>query len=253
MPTIEENFHWARAETWSDHGEEWSSGFGDSHMMWHGFIMPRIARHLPCANALEIACGHGRCTRFLAMRCERLWAVDLTHEVVEACRQRLSVFTNIEYAKTDGKTLPMIPDASLDFAFSWDSLVHAEADVLDSYVAELARTLRPGGCGFLHHSNLGAHAGPDGVIAVANKHWRAESMTAARFRDACARVGLVCLAQELIPWGGAEYIDCFSSFLRPASPIDHATVIRHHSAFLVEAGHLRQLNGLYAPPPLAPK
>lgn len=216
MPSIEENLAWARAEAWSDHGEEWSSGFGDSHFMWYGFLLPRIARHLPCEQGLEIACGHGRCTRFLARNCARLWAVDLTQEVVDVCRERLAAFPNIQYAKTDGKTLPMVPDSSIDFAFSWDSLVHAERDVLDSYAKELGRVLKPGGYAFIHHSNLGAYRNDGGEITVKHKHWRAETMTAELMRESCKAAGLACVAQELIPWGGQEFTDCFSYVIKPA-------------------------------------
>ena len=51
----------------------------------------------------------------------------------------------------------MVADRSVDFAFSFDSLVHADAEVLDAYAAELARTLAPDGVAFIHHSNLGAY------------------------------------------------------------------------------------------------
>jgi hypothetical protein len=50
----------------------------------------------------------------------------------------------------------MIENGSIDFAFSFDSLVHAESDVMSSYAHELARVLKPGGVAFLHHSNLDA-------------------------------------------------------------------------------------------------
>ena len=32
----------------------------------------------------------------------------------------------------------MIPDASIDFVFSFDSLVHAEADVIQAYLGDAA-------------------------------------------------------------------------------------------------------------------
>ena len=54
-------------------------------------------------------------------------------------------------------SLPMVEDQSIDFAFSFDSLVHVESDVLMGYLAELARTLKPEGVAFLHHSNYGSY------------------------------------------------------------------------------------------------
>jgi hypothetical protein len=46
----------------------------------------------------------------------------------------------------------MIADGSIDLAFSFDSLVHAEADVLSFYLAQLATKLRSDGVAFIHHS-----------------------------------------------------------------------------------------------------
>lgn len=252
MPSIQENLGWALESAWKDHGEEWSSGFGNSHFMWHGFILPRIARHLPCERGLEIACGHGRCTRYLATQCEKLWAVDLTQEVVDVCRGRLSAFRNIEYAKTDGMSLPMVADASVDFAFSWDSLVHAEEDVLAGYAKDLGRVLKPGGFGFLHHSNLGAFRGASGEITVEHKHWRAESMTAEKFRAACVASGLVCITQELVPWGGAQAIDCLSYFTRPLTPMKQDPLVIENTGFQAEAANLMRLSKAYAWPRATP-
>jgi SAM-dependent methyltransferase len=246
MPTFEENLGWARSDVWEDHGEEWSSGFGDSRRMWFGFILPRLIDRLPVRSAVEIACGHGRCTRFLAAHVEHLMAVDIAAEIVDTCAQRLSDLDNISYHVNDGRTLPA-SDQSVDFVFSWDSLVHAEVDVLDAYVQEIARVLRPGGAAFLHHSNLGAYVDPTSrEVSVEVTHWRGATMTAARLRDRAAQSGLHCPVQELIPWGGAELIDCFSTLV--ASPVgDRDTIVVEHTGFLDEAARLRRIADLYRP------
>jgi SAM-dependent methyltransferase len=247
VPSIEENLGWARSEAWADHGEEWSSGFGDTFLLWHGFLLPRFGRHLPCRRAVEIACGHGRITRFLAPRCDHLVAIDLAEDIVESCRHRLAGHTNIRYAVNDGRSLPGVEDASVDLVVSWDSLVHAEQDVLDSYVHEIARTLAPGGVAFIHHSNLGAFAHEiDQATLVSSEHWRARTATAAAVRATAAASGLACTTQELIPWGGAEYIDCFSLLVRPTSEeLGRETVVVEHPDFLAEAAMLRRLLPLY--------
>ena len=66
--------------------------------------------------------------------CERLVIVDLTERCIEDCRERFADSTNIEYHVNDGRSLEMVEDGSIDFAFSFDSLVHVELDVLDAYV-----------------------------------------------------------------------------------------------------------------------
>ncbi len=62
---------------------------------------------------------------------------------------------NIEYHINDGKSLEQIQDESIDFAFSFDSLVHAESDVIQAYLEQLGKKLKPDGVGFIHHSNIG--------------------------------------------------------------------------------------------------
>jgi len=51
----------------------------------------------------------------------------------------------------------MIQDKSIDFVFSFDSLVHAEAKVIEAYLNQLAMKLSQNGIGFIHHSNLGKY------------------------------------------------------------------------------------------------
>lgn len=250
MPSLEWNRTWFGLEAaWEDHGEEWSRSFGDTDLLWHGLIRPRIRHSLPAGVGVEIACGHGRCTRFLAAECVQLIAIDLSQEILDVCAARLSDLDNVTYRVTDGMTLP-VEDGSVDFVFSWDSLVHAEVDVLDAYVEEIARVLRPGGSAFLHHSNFGQYFDPVvGADPEEPKHLRATTMTAQRLRERCREVGIACVVQELIPWGGrAKYIDCFS-LLRNLGGADVEPIVFEHSGFETELRNLRRLQQLYQPPP----
>lgn len=60
-------------------------------------------------------------------------------------------------------------DDSIDLAFSFDSLVHAEQDVLAGYLSVFATKLKPGGTAVLHHSNLGQFGYLRGLRAI--KRW----------------------------------------------------------------------------------
>jgi len=42
--------------------------------------------------------------------------------------------THIEYFINDGRSLDMLENNSIDFAFSFDSLLHAEIDVMHAYI-----------------------------------------------------------------------------------------------------------------------
>jgi SAM-dependent methyltransferase len=247
LPTLGENRSWSTYH-WSDAGEEWSTGFGDTYRLWSGFLLPRIGDLLPAARVLEIAPGFGRLTEHLRKVAEHLVVVDMTPECIEACRRRFEGATNIEYHVNDGQALPMIADRSIDFAFSWDSLVHVESGPLSSYLRELGRVLRPGGTAFLHHSNLGDYLDPSsGRAVVSVDHWRASSVNAALVREECRQGELECLTQELIPWGGKEFIDAFSLLRRPLGDEARAEpLVAEHAAFLKETGNLLRLKKLYA-------
>lgn len=215
MPSVEQNLHqWSRHD-WSSRGDEWSVGYGGTDAMWAWTIQPRIAVLLPTDHILEIAPGFGRVTQFLIPACRRLTVVDLTRRCVDACRERFAGVPNIDYHVNDGRSLDMVPDEAVDFAFSWDSLIHAERDVLAAYLDELGRKLKPGGSALLHHSNVDAYRGTDGQLTIDNTHWRAESLSATAFAADANAAGLLCTVQELVPWGGEPFTDCLSLVHRP--------------------------------------
>jgi hypothetical protein len=104
---------------------------------WEHAILPRIRDHLPTQTILEIAPGFGRWTHYLKDYCRELWIVDRIGECIEACRQRFASDSHVHCYLNDGRSLPMIPDASVDFVFSFDSLVYTKRDVVEAYLREL--------------------------------------------------------------------------------------------------------------------
>lgn len=244
---IKENLgFWARYE-WPARGDEWSAALGGTRAMWDCIIRPRISRLLPARSILEIAPGHGRCTQFLLDQCKELTIVDLVPECIAACRQRFGERDGLTYAVNDGATLPMVPDASIDLAFTWDSLVHVEGDVVRSYVRELARVLAPGGHAFIHHSNLGAYADRHAEFdRFKDFHGRAAGMSAAIMRDECQANSLHCVSQELIPWGSTGlFIDAISFLCKaPAGPTS-ATLVEEHKGWRIETETSRHIDRLF--------
>ena len=64
--------------------------------------------------------------------------VDLSEKCIEACRKGFASSSHISSHANDGKSLGMIAEKSIDFVFSFDSLAHAEADVIEAYLVQLA-------------------------------------------------------------------------------------------------------------------
>jgi len=234
VATIADNRERWQQHKWKQQGDEWSPGRSPAGtaVLWHHSIAPRIQQFLPADTILEIGPGFGRWTQFLRQHCRRLILVDLSERCIESCRARFAADSRIDYIVNDGTSLDRIADRSVDFIFSFDSLVHAEADVIGAYLAQAARKLKPGGAGFIHHSNLQAFVHPRTNQVrwfITRRNWRAESMSADEFRRLCQAAGLSCRSQELINWVGKArdadrhrldgrcipLTDCFSTFATP--------------------------------------
>jgi ubiquinone/menaquinone biosynthesis C-methylase UbiE len=263
MPTNQANLEfWNTNYDWSASGDEWSSAWGGAESQWHGTIFPRIRHHLPVHTILEIAPGFGRWTQFLTSLCKRLIVVDLSSKCIDACRARFRDSIHIDYHVNDGLTLPFIGDRSVDFIFSFDSLVHVEADIIESYVNEFGRVLKPGGTGFIHHSNLAErsersllhkflpshhrlHALVRRTGLIRQTHGRGHSVSASVFRSYAEKAGVSCVSQEKVNWGGKHTIDCLSTIQKSTTPIQRAVATLNNSHFMREANYLAQLSALY--------
>lgn len=259
MPTIEENLQeWVKIHDWTQQGEEWSLPWGRTEFLWWGTLFPRIHAFVPTDTILEIAPGFGRITHYLKDLCTNLTVVDMAEPCIEACKQRFSSCSRITYHINNGKSLDMIPDQSVDFVFSFDSLVHAESDVIEAYLSQLPRKLKPNGVGFIHHSNSGVYIPPikkslppllKGYAVKLSRHWRAESMTAGLFEKYCEQAGLQCIAQEITNWI-TKYlplpIDCFSLFTRKDSVWTRPNKVYWNMNFRHEALYLGKLARLYS-------
>ncbi len=261
MPTVQENLQsWDSTYDWKSLGEEWSSGWGSSEAQWFGALFPRVHRFLPAGNVLEIAPGYGRWTEYLKSNCERLDIVDLSENCIRACRERFASDRHIYYHVNDGKSLAGIADGSIDFAFSFDSLVHVEVDVIQGYLFELAKKLRPDGVGFFHHSNAGeyertftASSHLPGILRKSlvktqmldRQQGRALSMTAGRFEACATEAGLKCISQELINWDSRRLIDCISIVTPLASRWARANRVVRNPDFMKEADSIRRLASVY--------
>jgi SAM-dependent methyltransferase len=253
MADVQQNLSvWEDGWDWSTAGDEWSSWCGGTPALWHGALLPRIHSFVPTGTILEIAPGFGRWTQYLKDLCDELVIVDLTERCIEGCKQRFADADNIEYHVNDGRSLEMVPDQSIDFVFSFDSLVHAESDILDAYAHQLVRKLKPDGIGFIHHSNSGHLRGltsmtkrvPErvrrplvtrGVLPDAYA-WRAQSVTAESFARQCEAAGLACVSQEKINWEWGLYLlDSLTVFTPRGSRWDRPLATRRNPLFHAEA------------------
>jgi len=214
MPSILENVRRWKSFDWSARGEEWCTGFGGPDAAWEHTILPRIRAFVPTGHVLELGPGYGVWTERLRSVSDRMTLVDLAPNCIKFCRKRFGK-ANMSYHTNNGRSLSMVELGSIDFVFSFNSLVHADHEVMREYVRQLGSKMKPGTFGLIHHSNLGAYETEIGVMDRAYEHWRGRDMTAEKFRNDCRNAGLVCIHQELIPWGSERFIDTISLFGRP--------------------------------------
>ena len=97
-------------------------------------------------KVLEIGCGAGRITRALSKVFGAVYAVDISGEMVRVARQLLADRPNVHVFQNNGKDLAVLGGLQVDFAFSFIVFQHIPSrEVIESYVREVNRVLRPGG------------------------------------------------------------------------------------------------------------
>ena len=82
-----------------------------------------------------------------------LLVVDLNETCIKKTKEKLEHHV-LGYFVNNGNDLPQIRDNSQDLVFSFDSFVHIHKNVIDDYIGEIYRVLKPGGKSFIHHSWL---------------------------------------------------------------------------------------------------
>ena len=108
-------------------------------------------------RVLEIGCGAGRLTRALAGFFGRVYAVDISGEMVRRARRVLKDTKNARVFRNNGRDLTAVREnwwnrfgigeqPQIDFAFSYIVFQHIPSRaIIESYVREVNRLLRQGG------------------------------------------------------------------------------------------------------------
>lgn len=238
MPSLDWNITtWNNYKNWSNRGEEWSVAWGGSYAQWYGTILPRISLYLPCNAVLEIAPGFGRWTRFLINSCNEYCGVELSSICVNDLEK---LFNKGEFILNDGYSLEDVADNNYDFIFSFDSLVHAERDVIESYLIQIPDKLSENGVAFLHLSNLASLPKNENRCT----HAREMSVSSQFIRDFCSANNINLVLQELVNWGGEDLIDQFILIKKTNESIGAPTVIKNCN-FMLEADVCKEVYAKY--------
>lgn len=128
----------------------------------------------PTDRVLELGCGVGRIGSFVAEQCAAWHGVDISPNMVEVARDRLSSLPEgrVRLDALSRTRLEPCADASYDKAYCVAVFIHMDKEDFLIYLRELFRVLKPGGRLFFDHWNL-AH--PIG--------WRRFDMEVAQYVD----------------------------------------------------------------------
>lgn len=128
----------------------WSAGERDLDE-----LLSRLGVRLdPRDVVVDIGCGVGRLTRVIAARVARVYALDVSPEMIERARAHHRQLYNVKWIVGDGCSLRPLSEASVDVCLSHVVFQHIPDPVITlGYVAEIGRVLRPGGWAGFQVSN----------------------------------------------------------------------------------------------------
>ena len=112
----------------------------DDDLIMHAF---RYCRGL--VNIVDLGCGIGRISEFMADDFDNVIGLDISGEMIREASKRLIEHTNIEFIETDGKSIPL-EDDSVDIVFSYLVFQHIkEREIVEKNFKEVYRVLKDEG------------------------------------------------------------------------------------------------------------
>ena len=116
---------------------------------WDGFAEHWERYGVDRESCLEIGCGAGRITMQLARYFNQVYAVDVSEQMIDYARRNIAR-SSVAFHLSNGVDIPLA-DQSVLSVFSTHVFQHFDSlSLADSYFAEIARTLKPGGTLMIH-------------------------------------------------------------------------------------------------------
>ncbi len=130
---------------------------------------------------LDVGCGTGRITSYLAARGLDVRGVDISEGMLSAARV---AHPNLTFEEGSLDVLP-VASASFDALTAWYSIIHTSLELLLPAWAEFARVLRPGG-----HLLLAFQAGSNEAVERPDAHGSSATLTHHRHQLSDVAAGL---------------------------------------------------------------
>jgi ubiquinone/menaquinone biosynthesis C-methylase UbiE len=218
------------ADDWNGYSDHWDQHYAQSHAHlgdeWHDrdfedrFFGLFVERFLtPDSTVLEIGPGGGKWTVRYAPLVKRVIVLDVAQRMLDRTQQRCEAdgLSNVEYVLGDGSSFATIPDASIDFVFSFDVLVHLALEDTWPYVREYCRVMKTGGHAVLHYASNTAPGAWDKIERENERYRRGATLgqyyyhSPESLRRMFERVGLE-VAEQYLP-----YCHCVNVVKKPSA------------------------------------
>lgn len=227
---------------WKADGAYWAARWGGTEMQWYSTIMPRIFSFLPAGNVIELGAGYGRLSEYLATYSQTLTLMDFCKQCIDACQLKFENVKSIKVVQNDGKNLNGVKSNSVDFIFSFYSLVHSGEETMAAYLLDISDKLSADGVAFIHHSNAKAYAHLEPSI----HDYRDTTVSAEIMEKLATKAGLICRSQEIFGWDTDDiHTDCFSVLTKPHSKWAMPNKKFINRTFCSEATEAKQKAKLY--------
>lgn len=118
--------------------EEWFDGQRTAEEC----VLPYISKD---SVILEIACGIGRVSKYVASKCKYLFCADIIEEALEEAKNNLKQYSNISFKKINGYNLIGFHENYFDCVYSFTAFFHFDFELVVKYFYEIKRVLKPGG------------------------------------------------------------------------------------------------------------
>lgn len=102
-------------------------------------------------TAMEIGPGGGRWTRYL-LGFDKLITVDYHKELLEELDKSYRA-PHLHLLHNNGSDFPGVEENSIDFIFSFGVFVHIDVDIINQYLGNMKKVLKPGGNIILQYSD----------------------------------------------------------------------------------------------------
>lgn len=151
---------------------------------------------LDLTKTVEFACGHGRHSAHALDRFGEITLVDVNETNIEACRSRFKGKKNVHFLTNNGKDLAGLDSDCYTAIFSYDAMVHFEAEDVIGYLHEFRRILMPGGRCLLHFSSFDSAPGSS---FQSHAHWR-NFFSLNMMRHFSDRAGFDLISEDSFDW-----------------------------------------------------